>query len=544
MSKRCLQITFLTLLVLVLSISNIFACTTIMVGKDASVDGSIMTTHTCDGNYDARIQIIEGQKFPEGAVTTVYKTRCHDGIPGYEMTELGQIPQVEETYTYFHIAYPFMNEHGVMIGEATFSGRRELRNSDAILMIEELERLGLQRARTAKEAVKIMGELAEKYGYADGGETLTVIDGEEAWMFEIVGPGPLWSPGSEMPGAIWAARRIPDGHVSVAANRSRIDTLDLNDPENALGSENVKSYAEEMGWWDSSEEFLFCEAYNPDPYGAEYYQKRREWRVLSQLAPSQEFDPKAERYPFSVKPDEKISAQDLMALKRDHYEGTRFDLTEGLAAGPFGTPNRYATPSSVKPEDKKSMDWERAISIFRCSYSFVGQSRGWLPEPVRAVLWFGEDAPHSTCYVPVYSGTKELPEAFTSGRRDMFDRSSAWWAFDFVSNWADLKYSYMIEDIKAMQEKYEGKFFSMQPVIDKAAREIYDNYGAEKAEDFVTEYSYNNAQKVVDAWWEFADQMIYKYNDGYINYEDGVESVGYPTEWLEEVGFGEGTVAE
>ena len=544
LNKKILTITLAVLMVVLMGFTAVNACTSIMVGKDASTDGSVMTTHTCDGNYDARIQIIEGEKFDNDAMTTVYSSRCHDRIPGYTVTELGEIPQAEETYTYFHVAYPFMNEHGVMIGEATFSGRGELKNTDAILMIEELERLALQRAKTAREAVQIMGELAEEYGYADGGESLTVIDGEEAWMFEIVGPGPIWSPGSEEPGAIWAAKRVPDGHVSVVSNRSRIDTLDLDDPDNAMASENVKSFAENMGWWDASEEFMFCETYNPNPYGAEYYQKRREWRVLSILAPSQNFDPQADRYPFSVKPDEKVSAQDLMAIKRDHYEGTRFDLTEGLAAGPFGNPNRYPTPTSVKPEGKKDMDWERAISMFRCSYSFVGQARSSMPAPIKSILWFGEDAPHSTVYVPVYSGTRELPESFTSGRRDKFDRSSAWWAFDFVSNWADLKYSYMIEDIQAMQEKYEGKFFDMQPAIDKAALEIYDSHGAERTKEFLTDYSYNNAQKVVDDWWEFADEMIYKYNDGYINSPDKIESVGYPTEWLEEVGFGEGTVAE
>jgi dipeptidase len=522
-------------------------CTAIMVGKEASVDGSVMTTHTCDGWYDHRIQVIPGQKFEPDAKAEVmkvdvYKELCHITRPGVEPVKAGEIPQVSETYTYFHIGYPFMNEKSVIIGESTWSGRSELQNSLGIFMIEELEVFGLQRASTARECIQIMGDLAETYGYGDGGEGLTITDPEEVWLFEIAGPGPLWEPGSDLAGAVWVAQRIPDDHVSVIANRSRIGEIDLDNPDYFMASENVKSLAQEMGWYNPEEgPFSFWKAYCPEPYGGRFYQQRREWRALSLLAPSLNLDPYAEEhYPFSVKPDEKVSVQDLMTIKRDYLEGTQFDLTEGIAAGPFGNPNRYPTPTSVKPEGKEDLDWERAISMFRCSYSFVSQARDWLPDPIGGVLWFGEDAPHSTCYVPIYAGATSVPVSFSTGKRDVFDENSAWWAFNFVSNWADLKFSYMIEDIKTVQEELESSFFAMQKPIEMAAVSMYEE-DPELAVEFITDYTHNCCNKAVDRWWELARELIAKYDDGYVN---DLESVGYPTWWLEEVGFGEGYLKE
>ncbi len=538
-------------LVLLLSVSLIIIllsglvasaqCTAVMVGKEASVDGSVMTTHTCDGWYDNRVVIVPGQTFEEDAMADVYTEICHMTRPGVELEKVGEIPQVEKTYTYFNVGYPFMNEKQVIIGESTWSGRRELRNDAGLFLIETLEVFGLQRAKTARECIKVMGDLAEKYGYIDGGEGLTITDPNEVWLFEIAGPGILWEPGSEEPGAVWAAQRIPDDHVSVIANRSRIGEIDLDNPDNFMASENVKSLAQEMGWWEPEEgPFSFWKAYCPEPYGGRYYQQRREWRVLSLLAPSLNLDPYAEeQYPLSVKPDNKVSVQDLMVIKRDYYEGTQFDLTEGMAAGPFGNPNRYPTPTSVKPEGKENLDWERAISIFRCSYSFVSQARDWLPDPIGGLLWFGEDAPHSTCYVPLYCGITEVPKSFSSGRRDVFDADSAWWAFNFVSNWADLKFSYMIEDIKEAQDELEDGFFAMQPAVEKAAQEMYEKDPA-LAVKYLTDYSNTSANKAVERWWELAKELIAKYDDGSVN----DSSVGYPTWWLEEVGFGDGYLKE
>jgi len=540
--KKLLTVASMIFLVLMLlgvfGISAYADCTSIIVGKDASVDGSVMTTHTCDGWYDNRIQIVPGQTFEKGTMTNVYTEICHLTQPGKELIKVGEIPQAEKTYTYFNVGYPFMNEHQIMIGETTFGGRRDFGNGDAIMMIEQLEVFGLQRAKTARECIEIMGALAEKYGYGDGGECLTVTDPNEAWQFEIMGAGPLWTPDSGKPGAVWVAQRIPDGEVGISANRARIGEIDLDNKDYFMASSNIFTLGEEMGFYEpkSGKPFVFYEVYAPK---VSFYNRRREWRVLSLVAPSLNLDPWAERYPFSVKPDKKLTVQDIIAIKRDHYEGTEFDLTKGMAAGPFGNPNRYPTPSTVRPEDSKSLDWERAISMFRCSYSFVSQVRSWLPDPIGGVLWFGEDAPHSTCYIPFYCGITEVPISFSSGRRDVFDKDSAWWAFNFVSNWADLKFSYMIEDIKAAQNELEGDFFAMQPAVEMAAVELYKKDPA-LAVKYLTNYSNDCANRAVDKWWKLADELIGKYDDGYV---DG-SSVGYPTWWLEEVDFGSTTKIE
>lgn len=532
---------FLLTCILVLAATAVYACTPMAAGKDATVDGSTMVSHTCDGWYDNRIQIVPGETFEEGAMAPVYQEVCHGTRPGRPLVKVLEIPQVKETYTYFNIGYPFMNEHQLMIGEDTWSGRDENRNGEGAFWIETLEIFALQRAKTAREGVQVMGELAEEYGYSDGGETLILSDGEEVWIFDICGSGPLWTQGSDKAGAIWAARRLPDDHVVVCANRSRIGVIDFDDDENFMYSSNVREFAEDMGWWKDGEEFNFSVIYNPEPYGSDYYQSRREWRALTLLAPSKNFKPisQGKHYPFSVKPDEKVSVQDFMAIYRDHLEGTEYDLTKGLAAGPFGNPNRWPTPRSVKPEGKKNLDWERCISMFRCSYSFVAQSRSWLPDAIGGVLWFGEDAPDTTCYVPLYSGVTEVPESWAQGERHVFDRNHAWWAFNFVNNWASLKWSYMIKDINAMQEKYEGLFFAEQPAIEEKALALYEE-DPEKAVAFITDYTYSNMMAVENAWWTLGQYLVGKYQDGYVMTPEGKqEQVGYPTEWLEKVGFGE-----
>lgn len=531
--KKLTIVVFAILMLTTVLGMGVYACTSIVVGKDASVDGSVMTTHTCDGWYDARIQVVPGETFEPGTMTSINKNICNVTRPNKELIKVGEIPQVEKTYTYYHVGYPFMNENQVMIGETTISGYRDYRNGDAWMVIEQLQVLGLQRAKTARECVEIMGALAEKYGYGDGGECLTVTDPNEAWFFEILGPGPLWTPDSGKPGAVWVAQRIPDNAVGVSANRSRIGEIDLDDTDFFMASSNVFSLGEEMGYYDpnSDKPFVFWEVYGPK---TDFYNRRREWRVLSLVAPSLNLPMDQQRYPFTVVPDKKLSVQDLIAIKRDHYEGTELDLTKGLAAGPFGNPNRYPTRSEHKPEDRNTLRWERAISMFRCSYSFVSQARSWLPDPIGGVLWFGEDSPQTTCYIPFYCQITEVPESFSSGSRIVFDKDYAWWAFNFVSNWADLKYSYMIEDIKEVQEEIEGNFFAMQPAVEMAALELYKKDPA-LAVKFLTNYSNDAANRAVDAWWELADDLVAKYDDGYIGASD---QVGYPTWWLEEVDFG------
>ena len=453
---------------------------------------------------------------------------------------MGEIPQAEKTYTYFHVGYPFMNDQQVMMGEFTWSGRDEVYNGDGMLMIANLEELGLARAATAREAIQIMGAMAEQYGYGDGGETLVVGDENELWVFEVCGPGMLWTADSGAVGAHWVAQRVPDDEVFVGANRARIGVVDFNDTENFMWSTDLTVLPQQMGWWSEGEDFNFEKIFNPDPYGYPFYQSRREWRAFSLLAPSQEFELKddTEAYPFSIKPDEKVSIQDVMNIYSDHLEGTEYDLTQGLAAGPFGNPTRWALNTDQKPEGTEAQDWERSIVSYRCSYSFVSQSRSWLPDPVGGVLWFGEDSPDTTVYVPIYCGVTEIPEEWSSGERHVFDPDSAFWAFNFVNNWANLRWDAMYEEIRAKKASFEDEFFANQEAIEAEAVKLYEQ-SPDKAVAYLTEYTGECMDTVFEGWWDFAWHLVGRYADGYMINEDGSQTtLGYPTEWLEAVDFG------
>lgn len=514
-------------------------CTAIIVGKDASIDGSVMTTHTCDGWYDSRLWVIPGGAHEPGEMVDVWVNRLHADRRGREPEVVGEIPQVAVTYTYFQIGYPFMNENQVMIGEHTFGGERALRNPEGGLFdVEELEALGLQRATTARECIQIMGALAEEYGYGDGGECLTVCDENEGWVFEIMGAGPLWRQGDAGPGAVWAAKRVPDNGFYAGGNRAQIGQIDLSDPDNYMAGTGIYSVGEALGLWDptAGKTFRFWEVYAPKE---SFYNSRREWRARDLVAPSLELDAYARRYPFFVVPDEKLTVADVMAIKRDYYAGTDFDLSAGLSAGPFGTPDRHSTSRSLNPEG--SVGWERAISMFRCSYSFVSQSRNWLPDPIGGVLWFGPDTPHTTCYMPIYCGVTSVPESLQIMSRYEFSRDSAWWAFNFVEDWSNLAFSYMIEDIRALQQKFEGEFFAMQSAVEGAALALYERDPA-LGISYLTNYTGDAVNRVVSAWWDLADDLVAKYSDGYTDYSSG--SKGYPEEWLEAVGFGATTMLE
>jgi len=507
---------------------NAFACTSVTVGSLASVDGSVMTSHTADGGFcDFRITRKPAADHKPGEMRQVYLNptlRAPEDVRFEPLILKGEIPEVAHTYAYVSGVYGLQNEHQLSIGETTISGRRELQDPESMFDIVELSHLAMERCTTAREAVRLMGELAEMYGYCDYGECLTVADSREVWQFEIFGATPT------VKSATWAAQRVPDDQICVSANRARIGEIDLKNKDYFMASKNVFSLAEEKGWYNpkSGAPFLYYAAYCPT---TGYYNARREWRVFSLLAPSLNLDAWADRYPFSVKPDKKVSVESITSVLRDHYEGTPFDLTKGTAAGPFGTPNRYATQRSV------SGTWERALSIFRCEYSFVSQSRSWLPDAVGGVLWFGWDAPHSTVYMPLYCGATALPASFSIGNRGEFNRKSANWAFAFVSNWADLRYNAMIVDIQAKYKAIESAEYVMQPAIEKTAAELYakdKDLGAQ----YLTKYMIDNANSIVDQWWTFGDFLVGKYHDGYDNNPKIGMTIGYPEGWLKTVGYG------
>lgn len=527
-------------------------CTTVICGKDATVDGSLITSHTADcGRCDPRIAYVPAMDHKPEAMRAVYaftllypRLCCYDRGPTYlpkagevAVEPIGSIPEVEHTYAYYDYVYGIMNEHQLSMGESSCGAKTSGKprpEGDALFDIAELSRVAMERCTTAREAIKLMGELGVKYGYYGGGEALTIIDTEEAWVFDMIE-----TPDSKS--AIWVAQRVPDDEVAVVANQFTIREIDLDNPDYFMASSNIFDIAKAEGWWNPAEgPFDFTRAYIPVYKATRYYSLRRKWRVFDLLAPSKKFSPWVEdsytkAYPFSIKPDKKVSLQDIMAITRDYYQGTEFDLSKGTAAGPFGTPNRYGGAGAEKLIEGGT--WERAIGIFRADYVWISQTRGWLPDAIGGVMWYTPDVATTSCYVPFYAGCTQLPEPYSTGSRYEYDENSAWWVFNFVSNWADLKFSYMIKDIKEKQEKIESKIFAFQPAVESGAKELYDK-DPELARAYLTEYCVNNGNAVVDEWREFGKFLVAKYIDGYVNKPNVGESVGYPLEWLKEVGFG------
>jgi len=527
-----------------------WACTTIIVTKGASVDGSVMTSHSCDcGECDFRYVYIPAADFEAGSKRPVYP--FHEPYPRYVGKDmgptyddpnfapyepLGYIDQVEHTFAYYEAAYGVINEHQVAIGECTCSAKVYAQPvaGECIFDIAALSKVALERCTTARDAVQLMGDLAVEYGYYGWGETLTVTDPNEAWVFEVCA-----SPDKKS--ALWAAKKVPDGEVFVEANIFRIRELDPENPD-IMFSPNLIEVATEAGWYDPSTGPIdWMATVSTGEYSQPYYSLRRIWRVLDRVAPSKEFSPWVEDgfttdYPFSVVPDEKLSVADVISLFRDFYEGTEFDLTEGLAAGPFGNPNRYSGSSKLIKGS-----WERAISIFRCDYVFVTQVRNWLPDPIGGVVWFGAAAPHESILVPLYCGINDVPYAFDHGNLHEFDADVAGWAMNFMGNWAELKFSYMYPEIQALQQEIEGKLFAVQPAIEAAAAQLYE-VDPELCKEFLTDYVANVTNRVMEDVWDFNRYLITKYRDGYINVPNVGSSAGYPDWWLDAVGYDEGHI--
>lgn len=498
-------------------------CSNFLVTKGASADGSVMITYTCDGEFHPILR---------------YEPAADHGPDEYiEMkdwsgTVRGKIKQVPHTYALVGL----MNEHQLVIGETTFTGREELINPDGMLHYWWLMRLALQRARTAREAIQVMGALVDEYGYASEGESISIGDPNEAWLMEIIGPGP----GGK--GANWVALRVPDGYVSAHANKSRIGEFPLHDTKNCLYSPNVISFAIEKGYYDpaSGKPFDFSEAYCPADAQKLRYTETRVWSMFRRAAPSLEWPVDyhrgvkgAERYPLWIKPDRKLSRADVFAIMRDHYEGTPYDMTTGVDAGPYGTPNRFR-PITWQV-DSVAYTWERPISTQQTGFSFVSQSRSWLPDAIGGVLWYGVDDTYFTCYVPLYCGITAVPESFARGSLGEFSWNSAWWVFNFVANFANIRYSSMKEDIQKVQRELESTHDALQPAIERTAIELHGKNPA-LLEAYLTDYSTSRGEIVVKRYRELGELLIRKYNDGYVQDENGrPQETGYPESWYREV---------
>lgn len=506
-----------------IAVPRVDACTNLLVTKGASVDGSVMITYTCDGEFHPHLKYSPAADYEPGDSLEI--SDWHGDIRGW-------IIQVPHTYA----VVDMINEHQLAICETTFDGREELQNKEGLLHYWDLMILALERAKTARQAIKVITDLVAEYGYRSTGESFSIADTEEAWIMEMIGLGE----GGK--GAIWVAVRIPDGYISCHANKARIGEFPLDDPENYLYSDNVISFAVEKEYYDpkSGEPFLFNEAYCPSTPRNRRYGDARVWSIFRRAAPSINLSPDyhraiegTEQYPLWIRPDNKLSLADVFALMRDHYEGTDYDMTKGVDAGPYGTPYRWRP--MVWMVDSIEYVWERPVSTQQTGFSFVSQSRSWLPDAVGGILWYGLDDTYFTCYTPLYCGINAIPKSYTIGSLQKFSWESAWWVFQFVSNFANLKYSFMIKDIQAVQADLEGTFIALQLAVEKTAVELAKS-DPELAIRYLTDYSVMHAEMVVTKWRELGEHLMTKYNDGYVKDSTGrPQAEGYPESWLREV---------
>jgi dipeptidase len=497
------------------------ACTSIMVGAEASSDGSVMTSHTCDSHRTASsIHVVPRKQHQPGTeVQLTKRSEDNDGpMERYGRVATGTLPQVAETFGYLSPAYASMNEHQVAIGESTFGGRKELVSEEGMIDCETLTRLMLERARTAREAIRIGGELLDRFGWVDEGEGLTIADPNEVWLMEMVGPG------KDEVGAVWAAQRIPDDHVSVIANSARIGEIDLDDPDWFMASANVVSLAEERGYWsqDSDRPFRFYEAYDPEG-NLSFAASRRIWRVFDLLAPSLELHSNANIFPLSVKPDGPVAAERIMEIFRDTFEDTDHDVVKHLTVtDEEGNTAVSALANPFMPYDMNKMlkisggwGWrgERHLARWYCMYVTVTQSRAELPNEVGGLVWFGYDNPAMTTYVPLYAGITELPPSYTTdGRTTGFSREVAWWAANRASTIAAHRWGEMRTDVAEVRDPLQRKFLDMQDEVAERAVELLVR-DHDEALAYLTEVTNQACEEVTEAYWDLGDHLWTAYDE-------------------------------
>ena len=497
---------------------TLYPCTNFIVTKGASTDGSTMVTYTADSYtfYGTLYHSLPGV-YPEGTMVKIYEWDTGK--------YLGSIKQASQIYN----VIGNMNEFQVVIGETTFGGREELVDPKGVMDYGSLIYIALQRSKTAREAIKIMTDLVEEYGYYSSGESFSIADPNEAWIMEMIGKGP------NNKGAVWVAVRIPDGYVSGHANQARITQFPLNDPENCLYAKDVISFARQKGYFDGKDaDFSFSDAYAPLDFGAVRFCDARVWSLFRRCNSSMDKyisyiqGENLDRMPLYIKPDKKLSVHDVMVLMRDHYEGTPLDMTKGIAAGPYGSPYRWR-PLTWSADGNEYFN-ERPISTPQTGFSFISQSRAHLPREIGGLLWFGLDDTYMTVYVPMYTNMTRIPKQYAAGTGSMtqFTWESAFWIFNFVANYAYPKYSLIMPDIQQVQNELEGKFLSRQADIEQAATALLKNSRGEAVE-YLTEYSNSMAQYTLTRWKSLGEFLVMKYNDGILKDEFGrPKNPGYP----------------
>lgn len=560
---------YLSIALLVSIATSTWACTTYVIGRKATSDGSVMCSHTNDGggNTDPRLVRIPARDYPAGSQRPVfaspesypryvgydrnaseyYPENCLPGGNCGAFAPIGYIPQVEHTFAYYETTYGALNEKQVGIGESTCSGvfvaRSVADGGKALLSVDQLSQIAMERSSTAREAITTMGLLAEKYGFygestsfEGGSESLVVIDPQEGWVFHILAD-PTGS------SAIWVAARIPDDSVAVVANMFSIREVNLSDTENFLGSANMWSIAEAQGLWAPGQPQDFTATFSDGEYAHKYYSGRRMWGVFRRLAPSANLPSeygnlKTDKpYPFAVKVDQLVTVSAATGVLRDWYEGTNYSTSGAvLAAGAFGTPDRF---SSNAEDASVSGSWERTIALFRSSDTFVVQARSWLPNHIGGVMWFGPHAAHYAVYVPIMISLLVSPPSLSSAYQGHYDENTNFWASRNLALLAQAKFSFMIQDIRALQTSLETESESLVAQIDSKA---------DLTDIEITSLLAANADRARTSMLLLAKTLNFKYADGYKNVLSKVAgktkfvstSAGYPVWWLEAVGYPEG----
>lgn len=514
------------------------ACTNYIVTKGASKDGSSILSYSADSHT------LYGELYfyPRGTHAQGTMRKIHEWDTG---RYLGQIPEAAQTYQ----VVGNMNEHQLVIGESTWGGREELVDTTGLVDYGTLIYATLQRAKNAREAIKVMAELVESYGYFSSGESISIVDPNEAWVFEIIGKGIQMETDKKTgksynknKGAVWVAVRIPDGYISGHANHARITQFPLEKGnKNSISSKNLKkifdpaieyvyaydviNFAKEKGYFKGNDtDFSFSDTYCPLDFGSARGCEARVWSFFRDYADMSKYEDYAlghnltNRMPLYVKPDRKLSAQDVMHAMRNHYEGTVMDMTKDCGAGPFELPYRWR-PMTWNV-DKNSYTNERATATQQTGWAYVAQCRSWLPDAVGGLIWFTVDDVANSVHTPIYASTSRIPENYKVGNGSMvkYSPTSAFWLFNRVTNFVYSRYSVMFPDLQKVQQELENSYAASILETDKQALALY-NQSPEKAVELITDFTCNTAVNTFKRWKELDEYLLVKYIDGNIKKE-------------------------
>ena len=486
-------------------VSEAEACSNFIVGKKASVDGSVMCSYSAD-DYGMFQNLCHypAAKHAKGEMRKIFdwdSNKYH-----------GEIPEAAETYN----VIGNINEWQVTIGETTYGGREEMVDSTGIMDYGSLIYVALQRSKTAREAIKVMTTLANTYGYNSGGETFTICDPNEAWIMEMMGKGA----GSK--GAVWVALRIPDDAICAHANQSRIGKFNMKDKKNVMYAKDVVSFARSKGWFKGKDaDFSWKMAYAKPDFSGRRFCDARAWAMLNHfydMSPYLDWalgkNPDAQDMPLWVVPNKKVSVQDVENVMRDHYEGTPLSVADGsdIGGGIWEMPYR-PTPLMYKVDGKQYFN-ERPVSTQQSGFVFVSQMRSWLPREIGGVFWFANDDANMAAFTPVYCSMTERPECYNTPGVDAvhFSKKNAYWVCNMTSNMVYPRYSLMFPTLKEVRDSLDNSYFAAQAGVEKKAQELYAQ-NPQAAVKYLNDYSVEKAQQMLGRWNQLFEFMVVKYND-------------------------------